>query len=84
MYTKAAEQGNTDAQFNLGYMYATGQGVTQNDELAHMWLNLAATEGDEEARRQRDLLAAQMTAEQINQAQRDAAQRRSTYVASVR
>ena len=29
-YRKAAEQGDADAQYNLGVMYAKGQGVPQD------------------------------------------------------
>ena len=30
----AAEQGDADAQYNLGYMYALGEGVAKNDQEA--------------------------------------------------
>ena len=33
----AAEQGDTDAQHNLGFMYGTGQGVPQNKVEAYKW-----------------------------------------------
>ena len=33
-YTKAAEAGVAEAQFVLGWRYATGQGCQRNDELA--------------------------------------------------
>lgn len=42
-YTKAAEQGNAKAQFNLALMYANGEGVIQDDVYAHMWLNIASS-----------------------------------------
>ncbi len=39
-----AEQGNAEAQYNLGYMYGEGLGVPQDDYVqAHMWLNIAAS-----------------------------------------
>ncbi len=41
-YKKAAEQGQVDAQYNLGVMYALGMGVPQDYVQAHMWFNLAA------------------------------------------
>ena len=37
-----AEQGNVAAQNNLGVMYDSGQGVTQDYIQAHIWFNLAA------------------------------------------
>jgi len=62
----AADQGDAFAQYNLGQMYRKGQGVVQ----AHMWYNLAATRGQKIAKKNRDLLAKQMTPEQIAEAQK--------------
>ena len=42
----AAEQGDADAQFNLGDMYATGEGVPQDDAEAAQWYRLAVEQGD--------------------------------------
>jgi len=36
-----AEQGEAAAQFNLGLMYATGQGVPQDDAEAAKWFRRA-------------------------------------------
>jgi TPR repeat protein len=47
--TKAAEQGNAEAQFNLGVMYAKGEGVPQDDKEAAKWYTKAAEQGDAEA-----------------------------------
>ncbi len=41
-YTKAALQGNAEAQFQLAQMYERGQGVEQSDELALNWIKKAA------------------------------------------
>ena len=54
-YRKAAEQGH---------------GVPQDYVSAHMWLNLAAAQGEEKAAERRDYVAALMTPEQIAEAQR--------------
>ena len=40
-----AEQGDVDAQFNLGFMYGTGEGVPQDDAEALLWYWLAAEQG---------------------------------------
>ena len=40
-----AEQGDAYAQFTLGYMYAEGQGVPQDDQTALKWYTLAAEQG---------------------------------------
>ncbi len=39
---RAAERGNARAQYDLGLMYATGNGVAKNEALALMWFNRAA------------------------------------------
>ena len=39
---RAAERGNARAQFDLGLMYANGNGVEKNEKLALMWFNRAA------------------------------------------
>jgi hypothetical protein len=41
----SAEQGNASAQLNLGYMYANGRGVPENDVEAVKWYRLAAEQG---------------------------------------
>ena len=41
-YRLAAEQGNANAQDNLGVMYANGHGVPQDDAEAVKWYRLAA------------------------------------------
>ena len=68
----AAEQGDADAQYELGWMYDKGNGVPQDYVAAHTFYNLAAANGREEAKTHRDKLAAKMTAEQIAEAQRRA------------
>lgn len=44
-FKKAAEQGYADAQYNLGYCYLTGQGVSQDYSKAVMWYRKAAENG---------------------------------------
>jgi uncharacterized protein len=43
LWRPLAEQGDADAQYRLGGMYAEGQGVPQNFVTAHMWLKLGGT-----------------------------------------
>ena len=40
-----AEQGDADAQYNLGVMYDQGRGVAQDDAEAMRWWRLAAEQG---------------------------------------
>ena len=44
-YLKAAEQGDADAQFNLGVMHANGEGVPKNDAEAVRRYRKAAKQG---------------------------------------
>jgi uncharacterized protein len=45
-YFKAADQNHRLAQFNLGQMFAHGQGTERNDATAMMWIRRAADGGD--------------------------------------
>ena len=45
-YGKAAQQEHRLAQFNLGQMFAHGQGVTRDDATSVMWMRRAAKGGD--------------------------------------
>ena len=67
---KAAAQGYADAQVNLGFRYAKGQGVPKDLVRGHMWSNLAAVKGHETARKNRDTVAKHMTPAQVAEAQR--------------
>jgi TPR repeat protein len=67
---EAAEEGRAEAQYNLGLLYSTGQGVPQDYVLAHKWFNLAAMAGNTDAREVRRELARDMTAGEIAEAQR--------------
>jgi TPR repeat protein len=51
-------------------MYHRGDGVPQDYVQAHMWANLAAAQGNEDARGARDVIAFMMTPSQIEEAQR--------------
>ena len=68
-YTLAAEQRDARAQFNLGRMYAKGEGVLQDYVYAHMWWNIAASNGDEYGAELRDDVEKKMTPSQIERAQ---------------
>ena len=46
-YKKAAEQGHSKAQYNLGVMYIIGSGAPKSLSDAKHWLNLAYENGIE-------------------------------------
>ena len=68
-YTLAAEQGNADAQGNLGVMYGMGTGIIQDWVYAHMWGIIAASNGNEDGAKLRDIAAEDMTPSQLEKAQ---------------
>jgi soluble lytic murein transglycosylase-like protein len=51
LYCAAARDGDPEAQFSLGWMYANGRGVAHDDAVAASLFALAAAAGHEEARR---------------------------------
>jgi TPR repeat protein len=74
LYTESAKAGFPSAQLNLGVYYAEGHGVEKDAIEAHKWFNLAASSADDEdtqknASRNRDLIAKQMTPDEIARAQ---------------
>lgn len=42
---EAAEQGNANAQFSLGYRYTNGKGLPRSDEMAIIWYKKAVSQG---------------------------------------
>src|SRR5260370_35045754 len=81
-YRRAADQGNTAAQLNLGVMYDNGWGVTRNHVIAHIWFSLAAAMGDRDAAKNRDISAAKLNSAQIPEDQRLAHEREPTSTSS--
>ena len=48
-FRKAADNGNSDAKFDLGWAYETGAGVHKDREQAVEWYRKAAEQGHREA-----------------------------------
>ena len=76
-YLKAAEQGHADAQFNLGPIQpwlSLLQWPRRPAEVdyvtAYAWANIAAVQGDETAKRSRDLLSAELDPTSLVEAQK--------------
>ena len=46
---KSADQGNADAQCNLGFAYSVGRGVEKNQKEATKWFLKAADQGNADA-----------------------------------
>jgi hypothetical protein len=62
--------GGTDALFELGLMHCAGRDVEVNLVEAHKWFNLAASRGNDDAKRYRVELAGEMTRAQVAEAQK--------------
>jgi TPR repeat protein len=76
-FRRAADQGDPQAQYYLGLSYAKGEAGEPDNIRAHMWFNLAAAHfppsdntDRNTAARDRDLVTAKMTPQQIAEAQR--------------
>ena len=68
-----AERGDVEALFELGISYSTGRGGIPVDLIeAHKWFNLAALSGSARGQECRAEIAAEMTAREIAEAQRQA------------
>ena len=50
-------------------MYGEGRGVGPDNIQAHKWFNIAATQGDNDSVRARDIVAARMSPKQVAEAQ---------------
>ena len=65
---EAAGQGRCEAQNMLGRLYYAGEVVAEDYVLAYMWFNLAAAQGDKDARECKAALVGFMAKEQIAEA----------------
>lgn len=60
-----AQQGNPAAQYNVGRMYARGEGVNRDLSEAYKWFALAGVAGQKEGERARLALSRTMTPTQM-------------------
>ena len=67
-----AANGGKEALYNLGMMYCIGRDVEIDLVSAHKWLNLAALRGSDDAKTIRAEISAEMSHEEIAEAQRQA------------
>ena len=66
LFKKSAEQGNSQAQYNLGAMYENGEGTEENIEQAKYWYKKSADQGDEDAKEALKELEIEETKEKNN------------------
>lgn len=68
-FLQAAINGDVDAQYGMGLIYAEGRGVEQDEVRALYWLTRAIEQGDRDAVLLRQVVAVNMTAEQLAEAE---------------
>ena len=69
-YRKAADQGNANAQNNLGNMYWFGNGVVKDELEAYKWFLLSGAQGIEFAKKKIPIVEKDLTASQRAEGQR--------------
>lgn len=69
-YQRAAEQGDSISQVNLGVLYASGNQIPMDRVKAYMWLHIAAKAGSVEGKEFRDTVAVAMSKAEISRAQK--------------
>lgn len=67
---QTAEQGNVDAQLEMGILYEFGFNMPKNNVTALAWYLRASESGNALAVKRGDVLKAQMTSDEINAAQK--------------
>lgn len=73
-YRRAAQLGRPEAQFFLGTLYHLGRGVPRNDQLAHVWCEIALARGMTAGLACRDAASAGLTQGEVREAYRIAAE----------
>lgn len=68
LFGKAATLGVRDSQFNLAILYARGLGIEQNLAQSYTWFAIAAGQGDDDAAKKRDEVAARLDAKTLEAA----------------
>ena len=71
LYPGATDVAAAQRQYRLGLDYSTGhEGMPVDYVMAHMWLNVAAMNGNEAARELRGEISGDMSREEVAEAQR--------------
>ena len=67
-FRKAADFGVRDSQYNLAILYARGLGVGLSMTQSYMWFAIAAAQGDQDAGKKRDEVAARLDSKDLSAA----------------
>ncbi len=66
----AAEQGDTEAQYNLGIFYYKGLGIPEDYVQVYAWSDIAAAGGYQSAQNLRDMIGAKLNPTQLKKARK--------------
>ena len=69
-FAKLSSRGSFVSQYHLGLMYLKGMGALQDYCYAHLWFNIASSQGHNKARIQLEKITGKMTIQQIAKAQK--------------
>ena len=69
-FARLSNRGSVVSQYHLGLMYLKGMGVLQDFCRAHLWFNIASSQGNKKARVQLGRLTEEMSAHQVAEAQK--------------
>ena len=69
-FAKLSTRGSFVSQYHLGLMYLKGMGALQDYCYAHLWFNIASSQGHKKARIQLEKLTKKMSAQQVAEAQK--------------
>jgi len=70
IYKNLAEEGNPQAQIQLGIMYKLGRGTSRDYVLAAKWFNVAAGKGYSEGIEYKKIMENRMTQKQVTKARK--------------
>lgn len=83
-YNRAAIRGHVNAQHNLGMLYHEGKGVERDPVRAFYWVKVAALQGDDVALDSLKVIGKDMSADQIHQAEEQAAEWMKKYKKTIK
>jgi TPR repeat protein len=69
-FARLSAGGSCASQYHLGLMYLKGMGALQDYCRAHLWLNIASSQGHKKARIQLEKLTRKMSVRQVAEAQK--------------
>lgn len=79
LFSRAAEEGWGESQFNLGWLYSVGRGVPKDLEMAYYWITISKRQVEELADRELTRIRPNLTETQLIAAENKAKQFKSRF-----